>query len=170
MTRHVLRAVELIALPTIALAAVGLFAPGYLSLAARIYALLLALIGIGVVVAALRRSYPRATPVRAARPQRAGSPTQLPELARVERELALGMASVWDLHFRLRPRVRRIAAGLLAARRGISLDFEPEPARAVLGEEAWKLVRPDQEPPERKLEQGLTDDQARQLIAALEAI
>jgi hypothetical protein len=168
--RHALRTFELLLFPTLGLAAVALFVPGYVSLAARLYALVLALIGIGVVVAALRRSYPRATPVRPTRRAPGSSRSQLPELARIERELGLGISSSWDLHFRLRPRVRRIAAGLLAAHRGISLDAEPERARAVLGDDAWELVRPDREAPERKLDAGLAVEEAQRLVATLEAI
>ena len=170
MKRHALRAFELLLFPTLGLAAIALFVPGYVSLAARLYALVLALIGIGVVVAALRRSYPRATAVRPTRRGPGDFPAQLPELARIERELGLGIASTWDLHFRLRPRVRRIAGGLLAARRGIFLDTEPERARAVLGDVAWELVRPNREAPERKLDPGLTDAEAEHLVATLEAI
>ena len=45
--------------------------------------------------------------------------------------MTLGTASAYDLHYRLRPTLREIAAGLLADRRGIGLDGEPERARAA---------------------------------------
>ena len=64
---------------------------------------------------------------RRARPAASDGPPQ--GLARIEHEAALGVAGSFDLHFRLRPRLRSIAAGLLESRRRISLDDEPE-ARA----------------------------------------
>ena len=46
----------------------------------------------------------------------------------------------------LRPIVREIAAARLA-RHGVSLDRQPERARALLGAQTWELVRPDREAP-----------------------
>ena len=68
----------------------------------------------------------------------------------MEREVALGLATAFDLHYRLRPRLRRIATELLAARRGIDLDGSPEAARRVLGDDAWEIVRGDREPPHER--------------------
>jgi hypothetical protein len=71
----------------------------------------------------------------------------LAELARVEREVTLGVGTAFDLHYRLRPRVREVAASRLADRRGIDLERRPEAARAVLDEPVWELVRPDRAAP-----------------------
>ncbi len=51
------------------------------------------------------------------------------DLARVEREVTLGVANAYDLHYRLRPRIRAIVTSRLADRRGIDLERQPE-ARA----------------------------------------
>ena len=60
-----------------------------------------------------------------ARTPRAQANEPLPELARVEREVTLGVATAFDLHYRLRPRIREVAASRLADRRGIDLERRP---------------------------------------------
>ena len=45
---------------------------------------------------------------------------------KIEREVTLGLTTAFDLHFRLRPTLRRIASELLRARRGIDLREERE--------------------------------------------
>ena len=45
--------------------------------------------------------------------------------------MTLGRATAFDLHFRLRPVLRRLAGDLLAARRGIELDREPGRGRSA---------------------------------------
>jgi hypothetical protein len=79
---------------------------------------------------------------------------QVPELARTERELALASATWFDLHVRLRPRLRDVAADRLLRRHGVGLDSEPERARALLGETAWDILRPDRQPPLDRLMRG----------------
>ena len=50
----------------------------------------------------------------------------------------------FDLHYRLVPRLRSIAAGLLASRRRVSLERESRRRRRpILGDTTWELVRPD---------------------------
>jgi hypothetical protein len=171
--RHfAVRAVEALALPTIALAVVAVAAPGRLALALQIYALVVAAIALLAVLTALHRAYP--PPGRSLvdealeEPEREEEP--LPELARLEREVTLGVASTYDLHFRLRPTLRDTAAGLLAVRRGIDLDRQPERARAVLGDETWQLVRPDIEPPADRLARGIEPERVRRIVEALERI
>ena len=78
----------------------------------------------------------------------------LPELARVEREVTLGVATAFDLHFRLRPRICEIAASRLADRRGIDLERRPDAAREVLDDAVWEFVRPDREPPRERHGRG----------------
>jgi hypothetical protein len=170
--RLAVRAVEALALPTIALAVVGGVAPGRFVLAAQIYALVVAAIALLAVLTALHRAYP--PPGRSLvdealqEPEREEEP--LPELARLEREVTLGVASTYDLHFRLRPTLRDTAAGLLAVRRGIDLDRQPERARAVLGDDVWQVVRPDLEPPVDRLARGIEPDRVRRIVEALERI
>jgi hypothetical protein len=80
------------------------------------------------------------------------------------------VAGSFDLHRSLRPRLREIAAGLLEARRGASLDDAAGPAREILGDEAWGLVRPDRQPPENRLARGLDANDLRRVVDALERI
>ena len=101
--------------------------------------------------------------------QRASSRRQLPpSLARIELEAALGVTGSFDLHHRLVPRVRSIAAGLLASRRRVSLDADPAAAQAILGDTTWELVRPDRPAPEDRLARGIAQQELAQVVDALE--
>jgi hypothetical protein len=93
-------------------------------------------------------------------------PERVATLVRIERQVALGIAHAGDLHARLRPVFVPIA-GSLAAARGVDLDGDPDRARALLGDEAWELVRPDAKPPREPFAPGIP--QAR-LTAAVEAL
>jgi hypothetical protein len=156
--------------PTLALGAVIAFAPGRVTLAVRIYALVASAIVLAVLLAALRRAYPPAKPLRprrkAARPN-AGLPATL---ERIEQETALAVSSSFDLHHRLRPRLRGLAEELLAARRGVSLEAAPQHAQALLGDEAWELVRPDRPPPDDRLARGLPINEIRRVVESLERL
>lgn len=169
------RALGLSGLPifaTVVLALAVITLPGRRELLLRAYLLLLAALALAALVGHLRRANPVAPrsafdlALRGRRPR----PERLPDLERIERELTLAGQTAADLHFRLRPRLRRIAAQLLRARRGIDLDEEPQLARQALGDELWELVRPDREPPRRRGSAGLDAAAADRLVAALEGI
>jgi hypothetical protein len=64
-------------------------------------------------------------------------------------DVALAQAGEFDVHFRLRPQLRDIAASGLAMHSGIDLDRQPERARERLSPATWELVRPDRPRPER---------------------
>ncbi len=169
------RALMLARLPlvvTLVLAFVLLAAPGRAGIAAHVYALVLAAIGLGYLVALLRDALPPHRPSEfdaALRRPRVSPARPIPELERMEREVALGLATAFDLHFRLRPRLRRIATALLASRRGIDLDASPEAARRALGDDAWEIVRGDREPPHERFAAGLDIASLRRAVSALEA-
>jgi hypothetical protein len=167
--RDVLGAARLLALPTMALLAIGLFAPGRLELGARIYALILCAAVVVVLLSVLRRAYPDESALRepAARSARSAPP---PSLARIEHEAALGVAGSFDLHYRLVPRVRTVATGLLASRRQVSVHTSPDRARARLGDEAWELVRLDRPAPDDRLAGGITPRELGRVVDALEAV
>ena len=120
--------------------------PGRAGLAARVYALVLAATAVTLILLALRRAFPPERPLRDTRraaPARRRPPASLD---RIELEAALGVAGSFDLHFHFAPRLRSIASGLLASRRRISLETEPDAARAVLSDAAWDSCDPIAQP------------------------
>ena len=171
MRRHAGRAVRALALPTAALLGVALFLSGQLDLALRIYVLSVCGTALVLGVLALRDGAPAERPLRDPAPRARTSRRPPPSsLARLEHETAIGVAGSFDLHFRLVPRLRMIAAGLLEYRRRISFDAHPEDARAVLGESTWELVRPDRLAPEDRLGRGLAQPELDAAVASLEAV
>jgi len=85
------------------------------------------------------------------------------ELLRMERELELGIADATHAHRRLLPLLRAVATARLAAHHGVELDRRPEAARALLGEDAWGLLRPDRPEPADRHGPGVP----RAVVAAL---
>jgi hypothetical protein len=166
--RDLLGAARALAVPTIALLGIVLVAPGRLELAVRIYALVLCATVIVVVLLALRRAYPDETGLR--KPARTvAKRTPPPILGRIEHETALAIAGSFDLHYHLVPRLRALAAGLLNSRRNVSLAEAPDTARAILGEDAWELVRPDRPAPEDRLAKGIAPRELAHVVDALES-
>ena len=133
---------------------------------------MLAALGLGYLVAAMRNALPprRPSAFDAALRDSRGHVQRIPELEKMEREVALGLATAFDLHYRLRPRLRRIATALLTARRGIELDASPEAARRALGDDAWEIVRGDREPPQERFAAGVEIASLRRAVSALEAL
>jgi hypothetical protein len=167
--RDLLGAARALVLPTLALVGLALIAPGRLELGARIYALLLCTTAIVLVLLALRRAYPGETPIARSTPAGAGR-TPPPDLERLEDEVALAVAGSFDLHYRLVPRLRALGAGLLSSRRNVSLEKSSETARAILGEEAWALVRPDREAPQERLGKGIAQADLGRVVDSLEGV
>ena len=93
---------------------------------------------------------------------------RIAERDKLAREVQLGTQTAFDLHYRLRPTLVEIARNRLAGR-GISLDNERR-AKAVLGDEAWELLRPDREPPRNRNAPGIGQDELGRLVGALERI
>jgi hypothetical protein len=169
VTKDVLAAARFLALPTFALVGIAFLAPGRAEIALRIYALILSATLIVLLVLALRRAYPDETPLHQPASVAPGRSVP-PSLARVEHEVALGVAGSFDLHYRLVPRLRSVAAGLLNARRKVSLESSPDRARQLLGDETWALVRPDRATPQDRLAQGIPPSELTRTVDALEAI
>ena len=144
-------------------------APGRAEVALRIYALLLSATLIVLLVLALRRAYPDESPLREPGPA-APARSAPPSLARIEHEVALGVAGSFDLHYRLVPRLRSVAAGLLDARQNVSLEASPDRAHALLGDDVWALVRPDRTTPQDRLGPGMAPAELDRAVDALEAI
>jgi len=92
------------------------------------------------------------------------------ELLRVERELELGIAGAAHAHHRLLPLLRTAAAARLASHHGIELERRPEAARALLGEHAWELLRPDRPAPADPFEPGVPREHVTALIERVESL
>jgi hypothetical protein len=86
--------------------------------------------------------------------RRPAAPERLRPLEELERAVEFSLTTAFDVHFRLRPHLVRIAANRLAER-GVSLLAEPARARAMLGPDVWELVRPDLDPPTERSARGL---------------
>ena len=92
------------------------------------------------------------------------------ELLRVENMLELGTAFAGNAHHRLLPLLRTVAAARLASRHGIELERRPEAARALLGDEAWELLRPDRPEPADRFAPGVPRARVAALIERVESL
>jgi hypothetical protein len=119
--------------------------PSRRSLFVGIYELVLAAIAVGSLVGSFRTFEPEAW-MRSAferEPEKPEEPQPIAELDRIDRLVVLGAANEFDLHYRLRPLLREIAAQRLYGLRGVDLDRDPERAKPLLGDELWAVVLPD---------------------------
>jgi hypothetical protein len=157
---------------SVVLLLVAIALPGRSDEAFRVYLLLLAGFGLTHLLIALYRSRPPAqpSPVDQALQPRPPRPGHVEELDKIRREVTIAQTTAFDLHFRLRPTLRRIASELLWSRRGIELDGDPDAARHALGEETWQVVRADRPVPDDRFGPGIERESLRRVVAALEAI
>lgn len=169
--RSALQPAKVPAFLTVVLAVLVVVLPGRIDLAVRVYVLALAGLAAIHLLRALRAAHPR-TPSRfeAALRTRGDRAGRLPGLEQLEREVTLATSTAFDLHYRLRPTLRRIAGELLAARRGVDLDGDPAAARTALGEEAWQLVRADRDPPRDRFATGADLASLGAIVTSLEAL
>ena len=169
------RALSLLRFPivlSLGLLAVALALPGRLDEAFRVFILAIAAFGLAQLLVALYASRPVAlwSPVDQALQPATERPARVEELERIEREVVIAQTTAFDLHFRLRPTLRRIASELLRSRRGIDLDGEPDTARKALGEETWELVRSDRPPPDDRFGPGIETARLHRVVDSLEGI
>ncbi len=163
MKPHLLDTGVLIAVATVAIVLVITTEPGFRSVALHVYVIVVGTLVMGVVVAAARAALPRRprSPFAAAL-TRAGDPgpARPDQLARIEREVTLGVATAHDLETKLLPELREIARCRLerAGRR---------PSPETLGR-WWELLRPDRPPPEDKFAPGIPESELRALVTDLE--
>ncbi|MBA2385049.1 MAG: hypothetical protein H0V68_10375 [Actinobacteria bacterium] len=170
--RHALRYVKVPVQLTVLLLAAIVFFPKHLGVTLHVYVVVLAAVGLGWLVGAVRAAHPRArrSAFDAALRKRPRKVERPEELQKIEREVALGAATAFDLHYRLRPSLRGIAGELLATRHGIDLESNPAAARRTLGDAAWEIVRPDREPPDVRFGAGLDAGSLRSVVTALERL
>jgi hypothetical protein len=102
--------------------------------------------------------------------RRAPDPQRPPDLVAIERLVILAVATAFDLHYRLRPLLREIAAQRLADNRGLRLDAGGPRIERSLGEGLWELVRHDRPGPESRFGPGVRPQDLRRAIERLESI
>jgi hypothetical protein len=88
---------------------------------------------------------------------------------RLDRVVSAATSHAGEVHLRLRPILREIAADGLR-RRGVELDAQPQAARALLAPETWELVRPDRPRPDDVFARGLAPARLNAVLDDLEAL
>lgn len=143
------RASPLAGLATVILVGAAVLAPTTWDGVLRAYLVVLGLLALWALLQTIRAHYPPLDDAEWRRALRPTVATQPPpeELVRLTSLVRFSAASGREVHDRLRPVLRAIATERLATRRGVDLAAQPEAARALLGEAAWELVRPDRPPP-----------------------
>jgi hypothetical protein len=144
--------------------------PGRASVIGHVWLVLVLAIALGVAIGALLDAVPRrASAFDAAFTPGPRDRARPASLARLEREVALAGGTAFDVHYRLRPTLQRLAAGLLL-RKGIDLERNPERAETVVGPDVWELVRPDRKAPEDRTAPGLRPEAVERAVDALERL
>ena len=96
-------------------------------------------------------------------------PERIRALEELEHAVDFSLGTAFDVHYRLRPHLRRIAAHRLAGR-GVILDGAPERVQALLGPDAWELVRPDRPEPDDRSAQGLDLPTIRRAVEQISGV
>jgi hypothetical protein len=87
----------------------------------------------------------------------------------LDRVVSAATSHAGDLHLRLRPILREIAADGLR-RRGVELDAQPQAAQQLLAPDTWELVRPDRPRPGDAFARGLAPARLDAVLDDLEAL
>ena len=117
-------------------------------------------------VRALRDTLP---PLRRAPGQPAPAGEATGDRERLDRVVTIATTHAGDLHLRLRPILREIAADGLH-RHGVELDAQPQAAQKLLAPETWELVRPDRPRPDDAFAPGLAPKRLDAILDDLEAL
>jgi hypothetical protein len=114
--------------------------------------------------------------VQALPPLRRAAPASAPPVGEgtgdrehLDRVVSAATSHAGELHLRLRPILREIAANGLR-RRGVDLDAQPQAAQELLAPETWELVRPDRPRPDDAFARGLAPAQLNVVLDDLEAL
>lgn len=144
----------------------------YLDLVARLWLVALGTIAIATLARRGLRAWP-ITPEPRLRVQwrwwRRPRPERIRPLEELEHAVAFSLGTAFDVHYRLRPHLVRIASHRLE-RRGVSLAAQPDRARTLLGPELWELVRSDRPEPEDRNAPGLAPLEIRRVVEALDGV
>ena len=171
MITAALRWVGLAVLATIALVAARMISPGRKDLELDVFILVLGGIGLLVLAAELRRLAPTAerSLVEEALEPEPAEERPIADLIRLERALSMASARQFDLHYRLRPILRDVAAARLE-QRGLDLDSGRPVVQELLGDELFELTAPDREPPANRLAPGPSVEGLERTIGRLERL
>jgi hypothetical protein len=134
------------------------------------YVLVLAAAAVIVLRGRIGSTLPATPAFPGSRRPRPPPETRVPQLEELVRRLSGGAPNAFDLHHRLRPLAREIAAARLARRHGLDLDRRPDRARELVGPRTWELVRPDREPPKDRFKRGWAQKELGELVDELERI
>ena len=172
MRRRLIASIGLLGLEVAALGLVVYLAPGRAALAVHIFLVVVAAEVLGAFSLALARSLRPAEPSVFEQGLRHNEPRleRVAQLVRLENEVALARQSAWDVHARLVPTLREVADGILASRHGVSLERDSARASALLGPDAWNLVRADRPTPEHRHDPGVDAATLDRALASLEAL
>jgi hypothetical protein len=171
VTRALFRWIGFAVLAGIALLAARMISPGRQELELDIFVLVLGAFGLIVLASEVRRIAPPAdrSILEAALEPKPPEVQPIAELHRLDRELTMGATRAFDLHFRLRPVLREIAAARLE-QRGMELDSGSRAVREALGENLWELTDPDREAPNNRLAPGPGLEELDRTVARLERL
>lgn len=167
LTRRVAR---LLVVPTLALGIALVLDPARAGLAVHVWLLVSSSVALLVLLDVVRTTYPATTsPFETSLlPTYHAALGRPATLVQLEREISMARSAAFDVHYRLRPTLVELAAGLLSSRRGIDVAREPERARVLLGNELWELVRPDRSPPLERMGPGIDEERLHRAVSALE--
>ena len=169
--RRARRVGRVLLLPAIGLAVAIAVAPNRAALEIHVWLLVVLGLALLAFVGLVTAAYPRTrSPFDASLVRPTSSVERPAALSRLEREISMAGSAAFDLHFRLRPTLRRIASELLHARRGVDLDSNPDAARRALGDETFELVRADREPPLDRFGRGIDLRSLGRVVTSLEAL
>ncbi|MGZ4333331.1 MAG: hypothetical protein ACXVRJ_03560 [Gaiellaceae bacterium] len=162
MRKHWLDVAFLFVVSSGACAYVSLQVPADRRIAVHVYVLFLGALVMLVVVSGVAAAVPRArrSELSLALGERHEPARTVPQLAKVEREVTLGIGNAYDLHARLLPQLREIAEARLE-RTG------KRPGPDTLGD-WWELLRPDRPEPADRFALGIPEADLRALVADLE--
>jgi hypothetical protein len=151
-----------IVVATIGFVAAALTLPGDRDIELRIYAIALGALLMTAVVSAFGSQLPRGreSDLTRALDEKPPKPEEVADLRRMEREVTLAVGNAHDLHTRLLPHLRDIAAARLE-RTG------RRPGPETLGR-WWELLRPDRPAPDERFARGISEGDLRALVADLE--
>jgi hypothetical protein len=130
----------------------------------------LTVVAVLVAASAVRALVETLPPLRrsaGAKPSAVGEGTG--DRERLDRAVSAATSHAGDLHVRLRPILREIAADGLR-RHGVELDAQPQAAQALLAPDTWEVVRPDRPRPDDAFARGLAPARLNAVLDDLEAL